>query len=134
MKDDLTSADGTAAENGVGTGTPGNGRKPRPNPVDSPTASTRGIRRVLFDSLLIAAGVTLLAVLNGIQEYVNFSWNHELSFELIMNGLIGVCILFVMIFFWVGAFLGIAGAILSSKGVFDEKKKRPSEPEKPESN
>ena len=113
MKDDLTSAGRTAVENGVG----------------------RGVRRGFIDTIIIAAGVSFVVFLYGIWKHMNSPEPHELSFELILNALIGMFGTFVAVLMYVGPFVLIAGANLGYRGFFDEKKKRPPEPtpSKPES-
>ncbi len=130
MKDDLTATGGIAAENEIGATTPGIGKtqKKASKPSWRSAGAGKGVWRAIIDTFIIAAGFSLLVFLYSVWEYMNSPEPHELSSEVVLNMLIGMIIIFIGVLQYVGPFVLLAGAILGSKGVFDEKKKRPPEP------
>ena len=129
MKDDLTATTGTAVENEADTtAASGKAQEKASKPSWRSAGAEKGVWRGFIDSILIAAGFSFLVFLNSVRDYFEFHGLQELSSELVLNALIGLIFLFAMVMQFVGPFVLLAGAILGSLGVFDEKKKRPSEP------
>lgn len=128
MKDDLTATGGIAAENEIGAAAPGNAQEKASKPSWRSAGVGKGVWRAIIDTFIIAAGFSLLVFLYSVWEYMNSPEPHELSSEVVLNMLIGMIIIFIGVLQYVGPFVLLAGAVLGSKGVFDEKKKRPSEP------
>ena len=130
MKDDLTATGETADEIEAGATTPGIGKtqKKASKPSWRSAGAGKGVWRAIIDTFIIAAGFSLLVFLYSVWEYMNSPEPHELSSEVVLNMLIGMIIIFIGVLQYVGPFVLLAGAILGSKGVFDEKKKRPPEP------
>ena len=128
MKDDLTATNGTAPENGAGATAPGKTQEKASKPDWRSSGAGKGVWRAIIDTFIIAAGFSLLVFLYSVWEYMNSPEPHELSSEVVLNMLIGMIIIFIGVLQYVGPFVLLAGAILGSKGVFDEKKKRPPEP------
>ena len=128
MKDDLTATSGTATEIEIGATTPGKTKEKASKPSWRSAGAGKGVWRAIIDTFIIAAGFSLLVFLYSVWEYMNSPEPHELSSEVVLNMLIGMIIIFIGVLQYVGPFVLLAGAILGSKGVFDEKKKRPPEP------
>ena len=128
MKDDLTVTSGTAAENGAGATASGKTQEKASKPSWRSAGAEKGVWRGFIDSIIIAAGFSFLVFLNSVRDYFEFHGLQELSSELVLNVLIALIVLFAMVMQFVGPFVLLAGAILGSCGVFDEKKKRPPEP------
>ena len=128
MKDDLTVTNGTAAENEAGVTAPGKTLEKASKPSWRSAGAGKGVWRAIIDTFIIAAGFSLLVFLYSVWEYMNSPEPHELSSEVVLNMLIGMIIIFIGVLQYVGPFVLLAGAILGSRGVFDEKKKRPTEP------
>ena len=128
MKDDLTATNGTAPENGAGATAPGKTQEKASKPDWRSSGAGKGVWRAIIDTFIIAAGFSLLVFLYSVWEYMNSPEPHELSSEVVLNMLIGMIIIFIGVLQYVGPFVLLAGAVLGSKGVFDEKKKRPPEP------
>ena len=128
MKDDLTAITGTAIENEAGAATSGKTQEKASKPSWRSAGAGKGVWHGLIDTILIAAGLSFLVFLNSVRDYIEFHGLQELSSELVLNALIALIVLFAMVMQFVGPFVLLAGAILGSLGVFDEKKKRPSEP------
>ena len=128
MKDDLTATTGTADEIEAVAAAPGKTQEKASKPSWRSAGAGKGVWRGFIDSILIAAGFSFLVFLNSVRDYIEFHGLQELSSELVLDALIGLIVLFAMVMQFVGPFVLLAGAILGSKGVFDEKKKRPPEP------
>ena len=129
MKDDLTATGGMAAENEADTtAASGKAQEKASKPSWRSAGAGKGVWRAIIDTFIIAAGFSLLVFLYSVWEYMNSPEPHELSSEVVLNMLIGMIIIFIGVLQYVGPFVLLAGAILGSKGVFDEKKKRPPEP------
>lgn len=128
MKDDLTATNGTAPENGAGAAMPGKTQEKASKSGWRSAGAGKGVWRGFIDSIIIAAGFSFLVFLNSVRDYFEFHGLQELSSEVVLNMLIGMIFLFAIVMQFVGPFVLLAGAILGSKGVFDEKKKRPPEP------
>ena len=128
MKDDLTATTGTAVENEDVAAAPGKTKEKASKPDWRSAGAGKGVWRGFIDSILIAAGFSFLVFLNSVRDYFEFHGLQELSSELVLNALIGLIVLFAMVMQFVGPFVLLAGAILGSRGVFDEKKKRQPEP------
>ena len=129
MKDDLTATTGTAVENEADTtAASGKAQEKASKPSWRSAGAGKGVWRAIIDTFIIAAGFSLLVFLYSVWEYMNSPEPHELSSEVVLNMLIGMIIIFIGVLQYVGPFVLLAGAILGSKGVFDEKKKRPPEP------
>ena len=129
MKDDLTAITETSVENEVGaTAASGKTQEKASKPSWRSAGAGRGVWHGLIDAILIAAGLSFLVFLNSVRDYIEFHGLQELSSELVLDELIGLIFLFAMVMQFVGPFVLLAGAILGSCGVFDEKKKRPPEP------
>ena len=129
MKDDLTATTGTAVENEADTtAASGKAQEKASKPSWRSAGAGKGVWRAIIDTFIIAAGFSLLVFLYSVWEYMNSPEPHELSSEVVLNMLIGMIIIFIGVLQYVGPFVLLAGAILGSKGVFDEKKKRPPKP------
>jgi len=128
MKNNLTATSGTATEIEIGATTPGKTLEKASKPSWRSAGAGKGVWRGIIDTFIIAAGFSLLVFLYSVWEYMNSPEPHELSSEVVLNMLIGMIIIFIGVLQYVGPFVLLAGAILGSKGVFDEKKKRPPEP------
>ena len=129
MKDDLTATTGTAVENEADTtAASGKAQEKASKSGWRSAGAGRGVWRGFIDSILIAAGFSFLVFLNSVRDYFEFHGLQELSSELVLNALIALIVLFAMVMQFVGPFVLLAGAILGSLGVFDEKKRCPSEP------
>lgn len=132
MKDDLTETTGTADEIEAVAAAPGKTQEKASKPSWRSAGAGKGVWRGFIDSILIAAGFSFLVFLNSVRDYIEFHGLQELSSELVLDALIGLIVLFAMVMQFVGPFVLLAGVILGSLGVFDEKKKRPPEPPPPE--
>lgn len=132
MKDDLTATTGTADEIEAVAAAPGKTQEKASKPSWRSAGAGKGVWRGFIDSILIAAGFSFLVFLNSVRDYIEFHGLQELSSELVLDALIGLIVLFAMVMQFVGPFVLLAGVILGSLGVFDEKKKRPPEPPPPE--
>jgi len=124
----LTATTGTADEIEAVAAAPGKTQEKASKPSWRSAGAGKGVWRGFIDSILIAAGFSFLVFLNSVRDYIEFHGLQELSSELVLDALIGLIVLFAMVMQFVGPFVLLAGAILGSKGVFDEKKKRPPEP------
>ena len=128
MKDDLTATGETADEIEAVAAAPGKTQEKASKPSWRSAGAGKGVWRAIIDTFIIAAGFSLLVFLYSVWEYMNSPEPQELSSEVVLNMLIGMIIIFIGGLQYVGPFVLLAGAILGSKGVFDEKKKRPPEP------
>ena len=129
MKDDLTATNGTAAENEAGVTAPGKTQEKLSKPDWRSAGIGRGVWRGIIDTIIIAAGLSFLVFLNSVRDYIAFHEQQELSTsELVLKALTSLIGIFLIVCWYVGPFVLVAGAVLGSKGFFDEKKKRPPEP------
>ena len=129
MKDDLTATSGTAAENEAGTAAPGKTQEKASKPSWRSAGAGKGVWRGIIDTCIIAAGLSFIVFLHTFGEHMNSLEPHERSTsELVLHALTSLIGIFLIALYYVGPFMLVAGAVLGSKGVFDEKKKRPQEP------
>ena len=125
MKDDMTSAGGTAAENEAGTAAPGKPQEKASKPDWRSAGVGKGVWRAIIDTCIIAAGLSFIVFIHTFGEHMN---SERSTSELVLDALTSLIGIFLIALYYVGPFLLVAGAVLGSKGVFDEKKKRPQEP------
>ena len=129
MKDDLTATSGTAAENEVGAAVPGKTQEKASKPDWRSAGVGKGVWHGIIDTCIIAAGFSFIVFLHTFGEYMNSLEQQELSTsELVLKALTSLIGIFLIVCWYVGPFVLVAGAVLGSKGFFDEKKKRPPEP------